>query len=106
MPFFEHILTPEHVTGVERFQYRAIGASTVSLIEDLVTVHGRFRDGREHLFLHPIGKNNVQIPVQDRDPVVHAVENRVQSIVPAGKLNIERLQLFNLGSDLLEVSDF
>jgi hypothetical protein len=56
--------------------------------------------------LHSIGKNNVQIPVQDRDPIVHAVENRIQSIVPAGKLDIERLQLFNLGSNLLEVSNF
>jgi hypothetical protein len=61
---------------------------------------------RKHGLLNPVCIYDIQIPVENGQPVTYAVENGFETVAALGQFKVQILQLRYLLSDFFEVTDF
>jgi hypothetical protein len=103
--FYENLALKRFIV-CHRFQRRAVFAYVFFMIVSLETFSTDQRNSRKHGLLDPVCEYDIQISVENGQPVADAVKDGLETVTTVGQFNVQILQLRYLLSHFFEVTDF
>jgi hypothetical protein len=88
LPVFYKNLALERFIVCHRFQRWAVFAYVFLMIISLETFFADQGNTRKHGLLNPVREYDIQIPVENGQPVVYAVENGFETVAALGQFEV------------------